>query len=353
MTKLTVAAKDCKALLLAVTKFPITGGLAGTELISFTTSKGRLYASTFGLTLSRASVPCTGEMPPIAIDERHVAGFLKHCPDDANLTISVDTEIVLRCKKQETGSGLLPAAGHKMTPIKNMGPIITLEMTAEMAKRISYLSALAFSDSSRAELCCTMLTNKYALACSQKAVAILDHTMDDAQVALPLPIARVLTTGDICYVGKKETILKSGIGYYAMPSPIKAQSDFPVKALQAMKALVSEKVAECSGEAFATAVDSAGDCLSSISRTEVILVLQPGDGKLEIKSTNGGARYRTEIKAVTNGYTDEFKIPWNELSAACAFIGKKPVVLSVVKRTNEIMMNISGALFVFPSWSGK
>jgi hypothetical protein len=119
-----------------------------------------------------------------------------------------------------------------------------------------------------------------------------------------------------------------------------------------MKTLDSEPVLTCSGDRLSVAVHNTGTCLSSLSRTEVVLELRPQAGKLEVFSSNGGASYSMTIKAATNGYLKPMKIPLNEMAAACAFMEEKqPVQISVGRKSGEILVQTEGCCFIFPSFN--
>jgi hypothetical protein len=351
MARITVNGKDFKAIVSAATKFPILGGIAGSELVSLTAKNDILRASTLGTMLSQAKCVCVGTDVGFAIDIRLLTSFASVCSELNDVVIDVDQTITLKSKNKEITAPLIQAANHKMTPIKDLQYSCKLELTGALANQLNFLSALAFSDSSRAELCCVMLTKVNAIACSQKAVAVLSSIKADDNTALPLPIAKSLAAGDIVYVGPNETILRSGLGTYAIPSPVKAQAEFPVAAISSMLQTKETPLFDVQGSLFAAALAEADKCLSAIARTEITISidLQPND--IVISGENGGAKYKANLPVSVLG-TGKIHLPLVEISEASAFMDD--TVLHVSSGANgETILKIGNAWFLFPAWTKK
>ncbi len=347
MSSLTVKASDFKALLSAATRFPIVGGLAGSEMLTLTTSKGSMFASSLGVVLSKSKCPVEGEIPGIAVDERLLSSFAAVCDDSQVITITVDKEICLHGKHDVTAP-LAPPANHRMTPIKELKNAVRLDIAADIAKRISYLSALAFSDSSRGELCCVMLLGDQAMAASQKAVGIFACVSGVTRTALPLPIARVVKAGDVVYVSPTETILKSGIGTYAIPSQLQAQQNFPSAAIESMRKSQVSLAFSCAGPLFAAAVADAHKCLSSLSGLEIVLLFRVTDNVLTITGENGGAKFTTSLPVKAGKYTGEFRLPLNELLGVIAFPAKQLQI--AIGEKGEVTLTLDDGWSLFPAF---
>jgi hypothetical protein len=344
---LTVVGSDFRELITAVSRFPTIGSFAGSEMISLATNSGKLVASSFGVVLSKASVAVEGELTHIAIDERVIVPFASMCPDVAKVTIELaDKKVTIRYKNKEIFVPFAAGVEHKTTPVKNVDGIA---ITDDLDKKINYLANLAFSDSSRPELCCVMLADKKIAACSPKVVALLTCQSKYDKIAIPLPLAREIKKDDTLYPGEKETLLKSGIGRHYMPSPVAAQSNFPLDTIVGFKKLIANPAIECNGQKLMTTIAECYSVLGSVARTEIPLHFSLVKGKLELIAENGGARFRAAI-TIKAAHVDsyEFVLPMEEMQQAAPLL---PETLHISKgKNNETFLSFDDGWLMLPSY---
>lgn len=347
----TVLGKDFKALISAVTKFPTVGAFAGSELINLSAVDGKLTATTFGIVLSRAKVPVDGTLPLIAVNERELGDFAGICPDLAKIEISVGkTEVTVRFKNRELTTATMQGRTFKM-PVTKEIPGVTI--TKPIAARVSYLADIAFNDSSRADLCCVMLTTAgQVIAMNQKTLAVLQASpVKRGNVAVPVPLAKTLAVGDVLYVGAKETALRSGIALYSMPSPVKAQKEFPLATIKQYAKLERTEVAVCEATKLATAINECAACLGQASRSEIVVTLSIANGKAELSAKAGGAKFRTVFSMLGKTGEASFRVPLEGIVHVAAFMGNK-VTLSAGLHS-ELFMGVADGWVLFSGWEEK
>ena len=352
MLEITVNAGMFKRALSAATRFPILGGIAGSELVTLTVKNNTLRLSTFGTMLSQAKCECVGPDTGLAVDIRLISSFASVCSESDDMTINVDATVTFKCKNREVTAPFTTPVIHKMTAVKDLKYTAKLELTDSIAKQLSFLSALAFSDSSRAELCCVMLTPDHAIACSQKAIAVLTCATASSNTALPLPIARALVKEDTVFVGPTETLLKSGIGTYAIPSPVKAQAEFPVAAIDSMFLSATKPAFSIKGTTLAAGLSEADKCLTAVARTEIVVSLELKNNELSIYGENGGAKYRATIPVANATMDVKLRLPLVEIMSASAFMDAGELTVEIGSK-GETILKIGNAWFLFPAWSGK
>jgi hypothetical protein len=354
--KLVIAGKDFKALIQAVTKFPSVGGIAGSEQINIYTSKGHLIATSFGVVLARAKAPAEGELPLLSVDERLLIPFAQVPNETSKVHIELDEkEIRFKCRNREITAPRNQGIDHKFPHTNGNGA--SIEVTEAIAKRGAYLGQVAFNDASRSDLCAVlMVPTGEAMACNQKAIAVLKYGKKGVQkIALPIPLAKSLSKGDQVWFSEKETVLKSGIAAYCMPTPTKAQKEFPVDGIQQFAKTDTEPVVRCKGDLLAAAVAECDAILGSIARTEIVLTIKPVGDKLELSSLNGGARFKHLMPTIEVMKENvELRIPLEEMKQTVPFIASEDrVTLSVGKKNGETFITFTEGWCLFPSWKGK
>lgn len=348
MPKASILGKDFKTLTSAVTKFPSLGSFAGTELISLQVQSGKLTATTAGVAMSWADVPVEGTIPFIGVGEREVLAFAGICPDTAKVYIEVIEKLIhLRCKGREI---VLPLAKgrEQLLPVA-IG--VRMEITKELAVRLNYLAQIAYNDSTKPELCCVMLTvTGQAIAVNQKAIASLKYPSDGAQtnVALPVLLAKTVTKGDVVFAGPKETMLRSGIATYCVPSPVKAQAEFPVATVVKYGEAEREVLAKFEGARLSDAIIECNTILSSVTRTEIFVSLAVGSEKMEVTGENGGIKFRASIPLLASIVEGQLKVPIDEMLHVAAFLGKTTVIARGAK--GEVFFSFGLGWTMFPRW---
>jgi hypothetical protein len=301
--------------------------------------------------MSRASVKVEGELPLLGLDERPVVGFSSIVRDEGVVTIRTEeTEVVFRTGKKTVTIPRKIGVTHKLTPVDEAQ---VLEITEEIAERVKYLAGIAFTDASRPELCCVMLAGGKGMACNQKAVAVFNCEQPGGikGTAIPLALAKMLALGDRLYPGKGETTLKSGMGTYIMPAPVRAQKDFPIALLPGLAKTAVQGTVKVRADKLMAAVRECDACLGSISRTEIVLnvnTLESGEG-IEITAQNGGARYQGIVGTKGVGKL-MLKISLEELMPLVDFISKQDTVeISAGKKNNEAFLRFSSGWVMYPS----
>ncbi len=344
--------KDFKAVVRAVAKFAGIGAFAGSELVNLLAVNGNLIATTAGIVLSRAKVPAEGTLPLIAVNERELGDFAGICPDLAKVTIDVGkTEVRVRFKNRELTTILVEGRTFKMPVTKEIPGV---EITKPIAARVSYLSEIAFNDSSRADLSCVMLTTSgQIIAMNQKTLAVLQASpVKRGNVAIPVPLAKALGVGDVLYVGAKETALRSGIALYSMPSPVKAQKEFPLTTIKQFAKLDRTEVAVVEASKLATAITECASCLGQTSRSEIVVHLNIAGGKLELSAKAGGAKFRTVFSLLGKDLGEaKFRVPLEGIVHVAAFLGKKVTLSS--GQHSELFLNVDSGWIMFSGWEEK
>lgn len=345
---ITITGQHFKELMTAVTRLPPLGSFAGSEQVNLVAANGTLTATTFGIVLARAKVPCTGDLALVATERRVLEAFAPFCPDASKVTIRVqDNEVLSKCRTHEVASAVAAGNTYKMPPIKDLQGI---KVSATAAKRIGYLSEVAFADSSRGELCCVMMTAKgEAIACNQKTVAVLDVSgcQHEGDIAVPLPLAKILEASDILYVGDKETAVKSGIALYSMPSAVKAQKGFPLAAIRQYGKIAAVEVGSLSGLKLGNSASECAACLGQVARTEVIVGFSLNAGKMVLEAINGGARFKAVLQ-VGGDSVVEFRVPMDGLMQAMPFVGDKAIFKQGPH--GELFLGVDNGWVLFPAW---
>lgn len=349
-TKLTIEVTDFKALVKAVSRFPSVGAFGGSDELNLSCHDDKLRAWTFGVVLSNARVSAHGIAPLFAVDRRVIESFASICPEKGTVTFQLtDSELICSCKQRQISIARSEGHIYKLPVVKDVAPI---KITRSMAERVVYLSSVALDDSTRAELACVMLTKHSTIACNQKTVAVLPGSKVGSNTALPLPLAKIIETGDVVYVGARETLVKSGIGTYSMASPVKAQKEFPLAAITAFKKAKRTEVAVCEADKFTTAITECATCLGQLARTEVISTLQTDGSRITLSSKNGGAKFEVSIPLVLEAKEATiFKLPLQGLIEIAPFM-KGRVVLARGER-GEVYVMIEDGWVMFPSWEAR
>jgi hypothetical protein len=337
---------EFKELIAAVTKFPSVGTFVGSDVVSLEAKNGKLSASSFGVVLSTGSTAADGDVALFGIDERAVGQFASHCRATSSVTITKDENSVrfTRGKTTEVLAGISNGVVHTRAKLNGNG----IKISWQHAKDIQYLSNIAMSDTSKPELNCVLLQAGRAIACGQKVMASLDCFVTTERVALPLPLIKALGKEDKIYPGKKETVLKSGIARYEMPTPVHAQKSFPYEQVQKYGKAKAEKIATISGSKLKSALEECSGCIAGISRLEVVATLTFKNNKLEITAENGGIRFRKIIQAKTIKESS-FSIALAESVEASALFENKE--LTVALASGSVFLNFSNGWVLFSLWS--
>jgi hypothetical protein len=164
-------------------------------------------------------------------------------------------------------------------------------------------------------------------------------------------LAKGLKGGDVVYVGPKETLVKSGVAVYSMPSAAKAQKDFPLETITALGKTKQEAFAEVEGGRFADLVTDCASCLGQLARTEVLLSMATVGDKLTISAKNGGALFRGVLPLLSTTGDRSFHVPLEGMVQVLQFVGQK-VVFSLGKH-GDLFMTVDAGWVLFPAWAPK
>jgi hypothetical protein len=324
VSRASVAGKDLKALVTALTRFPSIGAFAGSELIHFRVGKGFLQASSMGVVISRARIQAKGQTPCVAVDSRALGNFTSGFPDNCRVTIDVDeNSLAFSHNDRQIKTALIVGQQHSIPKMMGVEGVIEVDVTAEIAERVGYLAGIAYNDNSRPEVNCVLLAGDgRAMAMNQKAVAVLKcHNGGvSSRVALPVPLAQVLVAGDMVWAGPKETVVRSGICRYCMPTPTKAQKSFPVESIDQFAKTEREVVCTCNGQQLKDCVSECSSILSQLARTEVVVSLTIGPGKLELFAKNAGVEYRGAVGLKTSKLETDLTVPLEEMTHIAQFL---------------------------------
>jgi hypothetical protein len=361
--KAQLTAKAFKALVGAVTKYPNVGAFGGSEIISLRMGKGLAWASTMGVVLSKARVQAEGELELIGVDQRIIQPFASVCPGTGTVTLGIEeNQLVARCGSREIMAALCPGQEHKLPAMKDVGGVEQFNVTKELAAKVGYLAEVAFSDSSRPELCAVMLAGDgRAMAVSQKTVAVFQLQNNGVgKVALPLPLAKGLDEKCEVWVSEKETLVRVGetggvvVAWYVMPSPTKAQNEFPVAAVDQFGATGRDPVVTCKGKQLVGAVEECDACLGQVSRTGMVLKLEAGKGKIQLSSQNGTAKFRAVIKGYDIQREDaELLLPMEELVHVIPFLQQEEQVTLSTGKNGGMFISFREGWCMFAEFRGK
>lgn len=348
ISKCLFTGRDFVAMIEAVTKFPSVGQFVGAEFVHLAINDGYAVACTFGVVQSRGRVPAAGVLKLVGVDRRVIDSVAALCRGTANVKVYVvDKEIVFLTRGRKTKTAIAHGEHFKVPGVKDATEI---KVTHSVTEKLVYLSDVAFNDSSRAELCCVMLTGKgEAVAFSQGTVAVLEAPKVKAgHVAVPLPLAKVVTVGDRLFIGPRQTVLKSGkAATYVMPSPVKAQKDFPFAVVEKLRSEARNKSAVFDGRKLAEAIKECSLCLAGLARTEVIVRLMPSiEGKLQLWAKNGKAQFSTSLPAKVAAVSGEYAAPLNNLMHVAPFMSGK-VTLSRGE-LGDMFLDVGDGWILFP-----
>jgi hypothetical protein len=340
-----------KVLIAAVQKFPSIGSFAGSEVVNISVADGKATATTFGTVLSRARVEAEGTLKLIGINERDISSFASICTDTAKVTITPsEKSIVLKSRNREINTPVMEAQQYKMPTLKDTPSI---PITKAIAGRVGYLAGVAFNDMSRPELCCVMLTSTgQAVACDQKTLAVLSASkVKHGNTAIPVTLAKALQVDDVLYIGSKETVLKSGIALYSMPSPIQAQKDFPLAQITEVGKQARTEVTAVDGEKLALVISECAVCLAS--RTEVVASITVAEGKIVLTAKNGGTVFSAPLSPLGVPSQDTvFRVPLDGIQHVLPFLTGKILLSS--GRHGELFLGLEDAGWImFPAWETR
>lgn len=288
-----------KELIASVTKFPMVGSFAGSEQINLWTDKKYLHASTTGIVLSHgkmrrsedASLPVA-----IAIDERALINYTNIIHPAATLNITVEEkQVVLQSRNKVLH---VPLTDGKKLQVSDVPDVEPIKITNVLAKRLSYLSEVAFNDGSKAELCCVMLCKDSASAINQKVIASMKGTKVTGKVPIPLHLAKVMSVDDTLYAGEELVVLKSGCAMYSMPSLTIAQKQYPLSLVSDLNKKERKDVVILDGGKLAEAVSECQSVMASIAKTIVILKIQIQDGKIKLYAKNAGFEFQRTLPVI-------------------------------------------------------
>lgn len=346
MDKAIVRGGAFKTLISDATRFPSVGPFAGANMLGLKVTDGKLIVRTFGLVLSRGSIASEGVLPAMAVDRRAVEAFASVCAGDKKVFITVDKEIEFRCGTTRVTLAKLeyPNIGFPS------GSDERLQITSAVAKHLTYLAAIALDDTTRAELACVMMTKDGSMfACNQKAIAVAHGTKLSVNTPVPLPFARIAQTKNSIVFGKKDTLLKTGSVVYAMPTVLKAQTGFPLAAVQKLGSMKRKTLLVCSGSEIARAINECCTCLGQLSRTDIALRITVTGQTAVVDAQNAGAHFQTKIELAKPVDDATFRIPLMELVHIVPFLEKMVRVRQ--GEQGEIFIETEGAWVMFPSWT--
>lgn len=336
-----------KQLIDAVSRFPSVGTFVNSDMVTLKMNDGFLEASMFGVVVANAKVKAEGVLAQCATDERTMIPFASTVVKDSVVTMEVaDGAVRLRTRGREIMLSTLPGQENLVPKLKGA----KLKISADVATKLNYLSGIAMTDTSKPELCCVMVADGKAMACNQKAVAVMDCAIDGhtGKTALPVPLLKALAKGDVIVAGES-TLLESGIGRYMMPSPVAAQEKFPIAMIKKYADVQKKKVAACKGEHFSSALDECSACISNVSRTQVVVTITVKQNKIELAAKNGGVAFRRVIPCNSTVET-KLIVPLEEAILASPLFGTKE--LHVYNGTNdETILAFADGWVLFPSWT--
>ena len=341
--QLVLEGVDFKALVSAVCRFPAIGSVKGADTGSVMATKGRAIATTASILEARAVVPGEGDLFWTAVDRRALESYASICRDSGKVTVTVDKNMVLSHRKREVT--LQVSASVKVEkPVLGEG----VEIDKATAEKLAYLSYVAFDDATRIELNCVFLTGTHAIACDQKTIAKLKVRLPVEGSAVPLMLAKAIAAGDVLYIGK-QTVLKSGIATYAMPSLVKAQSSFPLGKIAAYEEDEKTKVGTLVAEKFKMVIEECAAVLSALARTEIVVDLTLEGEQLSFAAQNAGVVYRMSL-ALSGASCERriFRVPLASLVHVAPFMVGKVVLL--MGSRSDLFLDLGDGWAFFSAW---
>ena len=346
---------DFKALVAAVTKYPNVGAFAESEVVSISIANSIVTAVASGMVLARvrvASAEGTTAVDPIGVSGKDMAAFASVCPEGkaAVKMWAEGNEVLFVCGNREFRT---PLAAYKKYPVPVLKDLPAINVTKPVADAANYLSGLAFADTSRAELCCVLFTAAgQAIACDQRTLAVLKSPkLKAGTVAVPVTLAKALSTGDTLYVGPKDTVVKSGgMAEYSMPTLVKAQKEFPLAKILEIGKLPRKVIVSVDGAKLGAAVTECATALAA--RTETVSTLSVVGQNVTLRARNGGATYRQDFKAA--GAATEpasFTMPLESVVNTVPFLtGKVDLSRGI---NGELFFESEGGWIQFSFWKEK
>lgn len=345
-TRVMVNGSDLKRLIGHVTRFPRASD--DEEVITLEAKHGKLTAKLAGLVTVSTKVDCKGVFKPFGLSVKALANFVSVIRDHVSVQIlKAAKEVTFRAKAQEFS---IPCADPVKCPAIKFMQDEKIVVDREMAKRLSYLTGVAFIDASRAELCCVMIAGKKAHAVNQKTSASMEIQVaqETALIPIPLVIAKELKRGDILYSGKKQLVLSSGGALYVTPSLAVAVKKFPVSMMRALAALPKTEVSTLDGSRMAKLIEQCNVCVGSAAKSDIVVEMQIADGRLLLKASNVGALYRGSIPVSAAHDSKVLHAPLADLMRAVPFLEDR-VALSV-SHHGELFLVVRGGFIAFPAY---
>lgn len=347
---ITLTGGDFKALIDAVSVFPTLGEFSDAGDVTLATRGGRLIATAHGVVFTWAYCKADGDLEsPIAVDMRVLQSFAPLCANTLKVTLEAASgELRIKAGRHSDETQSKPG---KAVPVKSVKKMREIVVTKAVAERAKYLADVAFADGSRAELSCVMMTTKgEAAACNQKTVAILNTGAKlDKNTAIPLALARAMKAKDRLYVSTSETVLKTANAVYSIPSPVKAQKDFPLKTLQAYGVQDRTDVAVCAGEKFAEALQVCASTLEPLSRLDIIIDVEIGEKYIRVGGTNSGTKFNTRLPFLKRMDAALFKLPLGEAKKVIPFMRGRTTISQAAH--GDMLITMRDGFILFPAWT--
>jgi hypothetical protein len=358
MAKATFSGKDFRELISNVTKLPSLGAFLGSELINLEVKEGVCKASSFSVIVSVSQIEAKGTMPLFNISERLLIPYSAACEGVKWVSAEIIEDEKKGTKEILIRNSRGPKINYPLQTGKNFDipipeDIAPLEITEALAKKIAYLSDIAFSDSSMPQLNCVYLTPKTVTAVNQKCVALLKvDTKLKQNVAVPIPISKVISSGNQLYSAPKRTIIKNGSASYAMSSPVQAQQNFPFKTVLEYYKAPKTPVLTVSGEAFSDLITLCNSCLSTVSRIDVPLTFTANsDGTLVLNAENGMAKFENAIKTKAVEQEVELSIPLDEIVRALPFLTAQETLSLKLGPNSETYITMPDGMLMYPAFT--
>ena len=361
MQTATFIGKDFRTLLSEATRFPSVGTYSGSELVTLTVGGGLCVARTMGLAQCWAEVPAEGKLE-CSIDERVIVSFMSLCTESSKVRLTnTGSELILKTRTREVKEA--PGAIiHKTKKPATAGD--PLSISKSLGDTLRYLSDVAFDSESRQELCCVMLAYSspatdmadgiaYALACNQKIVACMRvgriH-QPSIRTAVPLLLAKNVVSGDSLYLGAKDSVLSSGVSLYSVPSPARAQRDFPLETIFGYGTLARSVSAMCSGDKLGLAV---GECNTILAaKTDVRLRLAVTEEGILLRAKSGTTEFKTQVPITKYTAAMDFDAPLDALRPVLPLLTGKNVALSAGPH-GELFLSMKSSWVMFPAYVRK
>ena len=341
-----IPAKNFKALIEAVLKFPPSAVVSASEIVHFSVTKGRARASVAGLVSSSATVIAAGETDAVTVDYRVIGPYAALCSNEFPVSVEISKKTKEVCFACGDNKLTIPFTFGAVVPKLPLGAEL-FKVEGDCAKTLRWLAGIAENDDAKPDMSCVYVRQGTAMAGNQRCIAVSKAPgLPTGEYALPLALCGVLQTGDLLTAVAGGLVLRSGCGVHSIPFQSETLK-FPVRVVDRLSGSKATVFGTCVAKHLADAFKESADCVARIPKTEAVIELEFRDGRLHLHAFSGTAHYRTAFlgEQASDGI---LLIPLPEAESAIGVFDKDKLTLKQLPKNETVLEGATATVFFAP-----